>query len=138
MVSKPCGYTKCTHLIEGPAYRVKHRIFCSKSCGMSARLATGWTPPVTDAGRLLGARRGGLEAGRRAHRRSLIRAVRTCERFLDAEFCDGLSAAQLARIRVLMGRAYLKGYLRGVQKMDNRRRYYEKKAQRQQQKAKAA
>ncbi len=131
MATKPCGYGKCPNVIEGPEYRLKHRVFCSKGCGMSARLATGWKPPITLEGRSLGARRGGKEAGRRAHRRSLIRAVRVCERFLDDDFRDGLTAQQLARLRVLMARAYLKGYLRGTQKVDNRRRYWRKKAHRQ-------
>ena len=71
---------------------------------------------------------GGKIAGRRRHRRSLIKAVRACERFLTPAFQEGLTADQLARIRVLMGRIYILGHFHGRQATDSNRRYWQKKA----------
>jgi len=126
--SKPCGRTGCREPIEAPTQRrLDERQYHSKSCAMTARLATGWRPPVTPEDRARGGRLGGKAAGRKRHRRALLKAVQSCERFLDETFCDGLSAQQLARIRVLMARCFLFGHLRGRQTTDTNRRYWRQK-----------
>lgn len=127
--TKPCDNPKCSELITAtqPA-RLKDRQYHSKSCAMSARLATGWRPPLKPEDRARGGRLGGKAAGQKAHRRALLKAVQSCERFLNDEFRDGLSAQQLARLRVLMARCFLFGHLRGRQSTDTNRRYWREKA----------
>lgn len=71
---------------------------------------------------------GGKVAGQRRHRRSLQKAVAECERFLTREFKLGLSADQLARVRVLMARSFERGHSLGARKTDANRRYWQKKA----------
>jgi hypothetical protein len=133
MLWKPCGRDGCSTLIERRAqYLLDRRKFCSKSCAIQARYAAGWTPHqfLTTEARSRGARMGGKVAGRRRHRRTLIKAVRACERFLTPEFQEGLTADQLARIHVLMGRIYILGHFHGRQATDSNRRYWQKKATR--------
>jgi hypothetical protein len=131
MLSKPCGRDGCPIVIERRAQHLLDRVtFCSMSCATQARYAAGWKPDrfLTPEARSKGARMGGKIAGRRRHRRTLIKAVRACERFLTEEYQEGLTAAQLQRIRVLMGRVYILGHFHGRQTTDSNRRYWQKKA----------
>lgn len=128
MVSKPCAREGCTERIEAPTpSRLAERLYHSKACAMTARLATGWRPPLKPEDRARGGRLGGKSSGRKRHRRALARAVQACDRFLPDAWKESMSADDLARLRVLMARCFLFGHLRGRQTKDTNQRYWRNK-----------
>lgn len=125
MPSKPCARSGCPVIIDGPPYRLKRRVYCSMSCAIRQRMANGWIPHtyITPEVRARGARKGGKVAGERRHRRSLEKAVQACLDLLPAEWDATYPARDLARLKVLLGRAYLVGQMREKQRADAARRY---------------
>lgn len=129
--TKPCGRVGCAVSVTVPKpYLLKRRKYCSMSCATQDRMSKGWVPHrfLTAEDRARGGVKGGLVTGGLRHRQTLANAVRQCERLLPAVFHDELSAHQLARIRVLMGRSFILGQMRERQRLDRNRRYHEQKA----------
>jgi hypothetical protein len=135
MVSKPCARGGCTNLITAKAHVLKRRVYCSISCSTQQRLANGWIPHsfITPEVRAIGARKGGQVAGERRHRRTLQKAVQACADLIPAEWRETYGAADLARIKVLLGRAYLVGQFKEKQRADSARRYAAKTQDRRKQ-----
>ena len=124
-LSKPCGRASCLLLVEGPAHRVTRVRYCSQSCATRDRIAHGWRADhyLTAESRSRGARKGGHVAGEARHQRSLAKAVQACLDLLPGHWAETYGAADLARVKVLLGRAYLVGQLRERQRVDTHRRY---------------
>jgi hypothetical protein len=117
-MTKPCARAPrgCLGIIEAPGPKtLAKREFCSGSCAVRARLEAGWHPDraLTRDQRRRGGQQGGKVAGMRRRRQALMGAVLKLGKFLTPEFLEGLSAAQEARVRVLLGRAYRIGHRRG-------------------------
>lgn len=133
MEPKACGRADrgCVGFVR--AFTLQRRpktTYCSHSCAVRARVEAGWRPHggLTKAGRQLGGRRGGHISGIRKKRDALLRAVQPMEKYLTPEFKDGLSPDQLARVRVLIARAYQVGHRRGYQTGHAKKRYQAQKA----------
>lgn len=134
MNSRPCpraGQHKCLGTITVKhAKDLKRRRFCSRHCSAQGKLAAGWIPHrhMTAESRSRGAKIAGRISGQKRHRASVVNATAHCERYMPDSFRAGLTASQLARIRVLMARSFLRGYSLGIRKADTNRRYWAKKA----------
>lgn len=97
---------------QGRPARFQRRVFCSVRCAVQFRIEAGWQPArsLTREGRARGGARGGKIAALRNRKDSIMRATKPMERFLTPDFREGLSGEQLARVLVLIGRAYRIGH----------------------------
>lgn len=119
MVSKPCGRASkgCTQLVTAAGPKtLAVRTFCSCSCASRARVEAGWKPHASltpevhqKAGRIVG-----RMVGQRRHLEALARSVARYERLIPARVKAGMTAEQLACVRVLLGKAGADGYRRGM------------------------
>jgi hypothetical protein len=94
-------------------------------------MANGWKADtyLTAEGRSKGAKIGGKVSGHKRHLAALAKAVRACEVFLTGDVMEGMTTQQITRVRVLLGRAYAKGHVRGRQATDSNRRYWQQVAE---------
>ena len=138
--TKACGRHGCETVIAGPSSLVSRRIYCSQSCAIRARMAAGWKPEtfLTAEARSRGARRGGASSGEKRHKAAMARAVKDCADLMPEKFTDGLSASQLACVKVLIARSYLRAETRMRQRFDTNARYWRQKAERKRQAGEAA
>jgi hypothetical protein len=135
-VSKPCGLPGCPNLISMPGPRtLATRLYCSRSCSAQARIAAGWNPVahLTTEQHRLGGRRGGTAAGVNRRKRKVLETVAHLTDLIPADMQESLGYAELTRVKLLLRRAYDKGYVRGY-----RAAWAAKRAGRMQQKSEAA
>lgn len=112
-LTKACARVGCPHPISAPGPKgLAARTWCSVSCAVSDRVARGWQPhsSLTPASRAKGGAKGGKLAGLRRRKACLLRHVKQMEPLLTEPFRDGLSPEQVARVKVLLGRAHRRGH----------------------------
>lgn len=115
-VSKPCARAGCVHDVwaPGPATLLTRR-FCSHRCSMRGRLEAGWRPKgPTREQRQAGGRKGGVASGNTRRKKAIRQAVARVERFLTPDIVDALTFRQVARVKLVLARAWKAGYKDGL------------------------
>lgn len=115
-MTKPCTRSGCTGLVTARfPYELSRKRFCSRRCGILARVASGWRPDfkLTYEQRSRGGKIGGSVAGVRRRGRVMRMWLQRTQAQLPASIVEALSARDLARVKALLARTMRKGWKLG-------------------------
>lgn len=118
-LTKPCERAPvgCAAIIRRslltPSLYMKRR-FCSARCAALARYEAGAQPPrMTHAQRVEAGRKGGAVSGARRRRVAATRVAEYLGQYITPEIEEVLSPRQLARMKVMLSRAFNDGHIHG-------------------------